>query len=362
MTAEFAELHEEVRTTARRLLSQVTPPQPLDWRVAATSGWLGLEAPPELGGAGATFAEVSLICTEMGRAVTCSPYLGAAVLGMGLLPLVEPSAARDELVEKTAEGEAIPAVALSVARPEISFRVEGDAGGRRLNGAATFVPDAAVASTLLIPAITPEESHVVVQLDPQTAGLSVMDQPVLDLTRRFASVVADTVPVAEAAIWPLSASEGPWTETLWKRGALATACDSLGVAEAMLDATVAHARVRKQFGRAIGSFQAVKHACADMLVEVSVARELVDRAVTMLARDDSETDAAVSMAKSFVCSAAVEVAGKAMQLHGGMGYTWESGVHYFLKRAALNRSIFGSASAHRKRLAGRYAGAANVKA
>jgi alkylation response protein AidB-like acyl-CoA dehydrogenase len=361
MTAEFEELHAEVRTAARQLLRQVAPPQPLDWRVAAASGWLGLEADADQGGAGATFAEVALICTELGRAVTCSPYLGAAVLGMGALALLESSAARNELVRETAEGNAVPAVALSAARPETSFRLEENADGQTLNGAATFVPDAATASTLLIPAVTPEQSYVVVQLDPAATGLSVTDQPVLDLTRRFAEIVAERVSVPEAAIWPLSASGDAWTESLRRRGALATACDSLGIAEAMLDATVDHVRVRKQFGRAIGSFQAVKHACADMMVNVAVARELVDHAVTLLARDESEADPAVSMAKSYACSAAVEVAGKAMQLHGGMGYTWESGVHYYLKRAALNRSIFGSATWHRKRLAGRYGDVAHFE-
>ena len=141
---------------------------------------------------------------------------------------------------------------------------------------------------------------------------------------------------------------------LRRRAASALACDSLGVAEAMIDATVAHARVREQFGRPIGSFQAVKHACADMLVAVSVARELVDGAVHLVTADHPDAPAAVSMAKSYADDAAVSVAGKAMQLHGGMGYTWESGMHFFLKRAALNRSMFGSPAAHRRHLARRY--------
>ncbi len=138
--------------------------------------------------------------------------------------------------------------------------------------------------------------------------------------------------------------------------AVAVACDSLGLSEAMLDATVAYARVREQFGRPIGSFQAVKHACADMLVQVSVARELVTRAVRQLADDPDDPDATVaaSMAKSYASSTAVAVAGQAMQLHGGMGYTWESGIHRYLKRATLNRSLFGSPAAHRRRLAARY--------
>ena len=127
----------------------------------------------------------------------------------------------------------------------------------------------------------------------------------------------------------------------------------------MLDATVGYARTRHQFGRPIGSFQAVKHACADMLVRIRLARELVDDAVQRLSVTGSATgaiDAAVaaSMAKSYACGAAVDIVGKAMQLHGGMGYTWESGIHVYLKRAALNRALFGSPAAHRRRLSARY--------
>jgi alkylation response protein AidB-like acyl-CoA dehydrogenase len=122
----------------------------------------------------------------------------------------------------------------------------------------------------------------------------------------------------------------------------------------MLSATVGYAKVRQQFGRPIGSFQAVKHACADMAVSIAVSRRLVAAAVQAIAEEGADAHVAAAMAKSYVCSAAVEVAGKAMQLHGGIGYTWESGIHVYLKRAALNRSLFGSPADHRKELAKRY--------
>jgi alkylation response protein AidB-like acyl-CoA dehydrogenase len=134
---------------------------------------------------------------------------------------------------------------------------------------------------------------------------------------------------------------------------VAVACDSLGLAQAMLDATVSYVKVRNQFDRPIGSFQAVKHACADIQVALAVSRQLVGAAVDSIARGD-DAGAAAAMAKAYTCSAAVEIAGKAMQLHGGIGYTWESGIHVYLKRAALNRSLFGSPTVHRQRLAQRY--------
>jgi alkylation response protein AidB-like acyl-CoA dehydrogenase len=122
----------------------------------------------------------------------------------------------------------------------------------------------------------------------------------------------------------------------------------------MLSATVGYAKVREQFGRPIGSFQAVKHACADMAVSIAVSRQLVDAAVQAIAEGRADAGVPAAMAKSYVCGAAVDVVGKAMQLHGGIGYTWESGIHVYLKRAALNRSLFGSPAAHRQELAKRY--------
>ena len=201
---------------------------------------------------------------------------------------------------------------------------------------------------------------MIADLDPRAPGLGVTAQPVLDETRRFGLVTADGVAVPAASVRRFAGDPAAAVGRLLDRAAVAVAVDSLGLSEAMLDATVGYARVREQFGRPIGSFQAVKHACADMLVQVSVARELVAAAVHQLAASHPshpshpEATVAASMAKSYTCAAAVAVTGKAMQLHGGMGYTWEGGIHRYLKRATLNRSLFGSPAAHRRRLATRY--------
>jgi alkylation response protein AidB-like acyl-CoA dehydrogenase len=167
-------------------------------------------------------------------------------------------------------------------------------------------------------------------------------------------VRAEAVALDEGSVLRFDGDPVAAVGRLLDRAAVAVACDSLGLSEAMLAATVAHARSREQFGRPIGSFQAVKHACADMLVQVSVSRQLVAQAVRRIAEDHVEAGVAASMAKSYACAAAVDVVGKAMQLHGGLGYTWDSGIHVYLKRAALNRSLFGSPAAHRRRLARRY--------
>lgn len=203
-----------------------------------------------------------------------------------------------------------------------------------------FVPDAEGADRILmIDGDTVVEAH-----------MTVTPQPVLDETRRLAAVTAGGV----AEVHCFAGDPHVQARRVRDRAAVAVACDSLGVAEAMLDATVAYVKVREQFGRPIGSFQAVKHACADMHVAIAVSRQLVSAAVQAIAENRPDAGVPAAMAKSYACSAAVDVVGKAMQLHGGIGYTWESGIHVYLKRAALNRSLFGSPASYRQELSQRY--------
>jgi alkylation response protein AidB-like acyl-CoA dehydrogenase len=275
---------------------------------------------------------------------------------VGALDLLAPSPGRDALLGLVASGDRVVTVALPTGDDDaVGFRLERG----RLHGRAAFVPDAPGADRLLVPAHHPDAGLVVAVVHAggeAPPGLDVVVQPVLDVTRRLGLVTADGIEVPDAAVWRFAGDPAASVRRLLDRGALAVAADSLGLAEAMLDATVAYAGVRHQFGRPIGSFQAVKHACADMLVQVSVGRELLAAAVTAVVDEPASpaTSAAVAMAKSYLGGAAVDVVGKALQLHGGIGYTWESGIHVHLKRAALNRSLFGSPRAHRRRLAQRY--------
>ncbi len=361
MSADLTEFHAELRGVARAVLARRPPgegapgPDGLSWERLAETGWLGLEVPEALGGAGATLAEAAVVLHEMGRAPQSCAYLGGAVLGAGLLALLEPHAGRDELFAGLASGAIRPAVGLATGEGAplgaAPFALERRGGHGVVHGEAGFVPDAVGADRLLLLA-RDGRSTVVVATSPGAAGLQVAPQPVVDETRSLGRITAAGVEVDAADLWPLAADPAGLVD----RGALAVACDSLGLAEAMLEATVAYAGVRHQFDRPIGSFQAVQHACADMLVQVAVGRELVAAAVAGLAAGEPDAARTVSMAKAHVGAAAVDVVGKAMQLHGGIGYTWESGVHVYLKRAILNRSLFGSPGAHRRRVARRYLG------
>jgi alkylation response protein AidB-like acyl-CoA dehydrogenase len=360
----FEELHGALRAVARDLLKAPAP----DWSLLASSGWAGLEVPEEQDGAGATFAETAVILREMGRAATRSPYLGVS-LGVAALLAAAPGTRRNQLLRQVASGREAPVAVLgewmtSAADWTGAEGLAGEIGhgtfgikGRRISGRAEFVPDAADASRLLIFARIPGRCGwpVIAEVAPGSPGLSVERQPVVDETRRLAIVTADDVEVPSESAWRFSGdNQQDAAEGLFDRATVAIACDSLGLMEAMLDATVSYVKVRQQFGKPIGSFQAVQHACADMLVQVTVCRELVGAAVSAVTSNAPDAWVAASMAKSHVTAAAVDVVGKAMQLHGGIGYTWESGIHAYLKRAALNRAIFGSPARHRWRLATRY--------
>ena len=317
MAADFEEFHSELKTVAGDLLAKE---RVIAWQTLVDAGWVGLEVPEEFGGAGATFAEVAVICEEMGRAASANSYLGSAVLAVSALNTLQPSETRDRLLTDVASG----AIRLAVAV-----------------GSQEFVPDAEGADRVL----------VVTGGGVTEVTADVAPRPVLDETRRLATVSED--PDA-GALMRFEGDPAAAVRRLLQRAAVAIACDSLGLSEAMLSATVAYAKVRHQFGRPIGSFQAVKHACADMAVKIAIARQLVGAAVDAVAHDRQDADVSVAMAKSYACGSTVDVAGKAMQLHGGIGYTWESGIHVYLKRAALNRSLFGSPAAHRRSLATRY--------
>lgn len=345
---DLVELHDELRAVARDLLARSSAPR---WHELAATGWLGLDVPEALGGSGATFAEVAVVLDELGRAAAAGAHLGTAVLGVGALLAVESAPERDDLLRRAVSGETRLAVVLAprgdVAWATPAFHVERSGGQPRVAGRAELVVDLPEADHVLLLALDADR-RVVVHVE--VAALDLDERPVLDETRRFGDLTASAVPVHEATIWPLP-DDG---RRVADRAALAVACDSLGLGGAMLDATVEYVSVREQFGRPVGSFQAVKHQCADVLVQLTVARQLVDAAVEALVAGDPDAGLAVSRAKAFATEAGVEATGTAMQLHGGIGYTWESGIHRYLKRAVLNRSLFGSPRDHRRRLAARW--------
>ena len=342
--SDFSELHDELRSVAAEVLGArigTTVPGEL----LAELGWTGMEVEDGLGGAGASFRETAVLCEQLGRAVAGGSFLGSAVLGVGLLNMLRPGELRDGLLTRIAEGTGTVAVTAGTEASDPG-RIAFD--GALLSGRVGLVLDAGAADTLLVPVLGPDDRAAVAVLAGDTAGLTVTARQVLDETRCLADVSVDAVRVADGAL--LSYREGAEAASIGDRALVAVACDSLGVAAAMLDATVDYVSMRQQFGRSIGSFQAVKHACADMAVQIAVSRQLVGAAVAAVADGDPSAHRAAIMAKAYAGEAAVAVAGKAMQLHGGIGYTWEADVHRYLKRATLNRALFGTPAQLRREL------------
>ncbi|MBD0323201.1 MAG: acyl-CoA/acyl-ACP dehydrogenase, partial [Aldersonia sp.] len=317
---EFAEIHDELRTVARDLLERTGAGNAVDWIQLVRAGWLGLAVSGEFDGADATFAEVAVVLEEMGRSAARGPYPSVASSALTALDLAVPNSGRDALLRDTVAGKSVPIVALSAETPNDNvFRLMGPTNALTLHGVAELVPDAPCADRLLVPALGMDGTRVIVDVDARASGVRVVEQPVVDATRCFGRVVAEDVSAAPEAVWQLRVDPERAMQRLFDGAAVAVACDSLGVSAAMLDATVAYTGMREQFGRKIGSFQAVKHACADMLVQLSVARRLVDAAVHAHAAGAADAAVAVSMAKAFTGTAAVQIAGMAMQLHGGIG-------------------------------------------
>ncbi|MFI5916370.1 acyl-CoA dehydrogenase family protein [Dactylosporangium sp. NPDC051541] len=337
----YSSIEEDLRASVRSLLSdrvdlsRLESPDPVDlklWRtLAADLGFAGLPVPEAAGGAGASWRETAVVMEELGRFVAPVPFLGSAVLATAALP------ADDPLLPELAGGTRTATLAVPLSTWE-SPQWTVNAADAHLSGTVTTVADALTADVFLV---------------PTTAGLfaveSVKRTPVvsLDLTRPVADLTFDA---AEARLVAPDAS--PLVSRALLAGAAMLASEQLGIAEWCLTTTVEYAKTRRQFARAIGSYQAVKHRLADLWIAVTEARAVARYAADCLANDDPDLPVAASLAQAFCSPVAVKAAEECVQLHGGIGFTWEHPAHWYLKRARANAVALGSAAQHRAHLAG----------
>ncbi|OBG64150.1 MULTISPECIES: acyl-CoA dehydrogenase family protein [unclassified Mycobacterium] len=350
----YSDTEEALRDSVRHLFADRCPPEavaraydaePPDfsnvWRTLAVElGVAGLLVPESLGGAGAGAREVAVVMEEIGRAVAPVPYLSSAVLATVALL----AAGDTETVSALARGEltAALAVPLSTGPGDPVPSVSGGSDG--LSGSVTSVAGAAGADVLVVPVAGPDglELHTVSRA---AAGVQVSPLLALDMTRPLADVsfsAADSSRVGPA--------DGPIAEAL-RTGAALLASEQLGVAQWCFATTLDYAKQRKQFGRAIGSYQAIKHRLADLWFEVSAATAAARHAADTCARDDDDAPVAAALAQAYCSGVAVHAAEECVQLHGGIGMTWEYPAHLYLKRAKSDQLAFGTAYRHRARLA-----------
>jgi alkylation response protein AidB-like acyl-CoA dehydrogenase len=324
------------------------------WRtLAAEVGVAGLLIPESLGGAGATYREAAVVAEEIGRAIAPVPFLGSAVVATTALLSVGDA----EMLTELASGSVTAALAVPFAAtpgkvPAPTVRIEGThrgdpAGTYRVSGQVLGVADALPAEVLLVPADGVPFGLYAVRITE--AGVGMAPVVSLDQTRQLCDITLDGARARRVASG--SAAERAVAAALLA-GAGVLASEQFGLAERALEVTVAYVQERRQFARPVGGFQAIKHRLADLWVAVTQARAAARFAANGLVNDNgTETELAVALAKAACSDTALKAAQEMIQLHGGIGFTWEHPAHLFLKRAKADSIGFGTADAHRASLA-----------
>jgi alkylation response protein AidB-like acyl-CoA dehydrogenase len=327
MNFDFTDDQQAIKRTAKEMLAARFKPERVRelaeaggydddaWKEMAELGWAGIFIDEDHGGQGLGIVELVILMEELGYALAPVPFLSNAAAGLALQ-----FAGSDEQKERW-----LPGIASGEARGTVGMVRDGE---------ARLVPDADSAEVIVL--ISSDGATSVVE----ASAAEIEPYETMDRTRRFARVRADGgEPLAGDCF------------AAGDRIAAALAGETVGVAQKALEMAVDYARDRKQFGRAIGSYQAVSHRCAQMLLEVEGSRSAAYYAAWCADAEPESLPAASSMAKAYSSDAGWRVCGSSLQVHGGIGFTWEHDLHFFLKRAKTNAMLYGSASEHRERLA-----------
>ena len=352
----YSEIEEELRASVRALLSARSPwlevlrrmesDQPYDpdlWRrLGAELGCAALPIPDEVGGAGASWRETAVVLEELGRAVAPTPFLGSAVLTTAAALACDAGS----LLADLAGGQTTGTVAVALSTPPDAPFPDGVRGdGSTVTGTVTSVADTDLANLFLVPALDADGPALYLV---RPADVMVTPVLALDLTRpladlRFTASAGTRLASGAAAEEALRAA--------LTAGAALLASEQLGLAERCLELTVDYLKTRYQFGRPVGSFQALKHRLADLWATITQSRALARYAAACLAEDHSDTAVAVCLAQAHCSATAVRAAEECVQMHGGIGFTWEHPAHLYLKRAKSSALAFGTPDRHRMALA-----------
>ena len=350
--------------SVRRAMQTESGFDPGVWkRIAGELGWPAILVPEAYGGLGLGWVEVAALLELTGASLLCAPLFSTLCLGIPALLLAGSDEQRAAWLPALAGGRATATLAFQESASEASSaslapsaapgspattaRTAG--GGSVLTGKKRWVLDGASADALVIPARDEPGGAVALFLVPgDTEGLVRRTVPTLDATRRFAEIELHGVRLPANARMPGGAAALAKTLDL---AAIGLAAEQTGGAQRCLDLAVAYAKTRVQFGRPIGSFQAIQHACADLLLLVESSRSASYYAACVAAEDAPDLSAAASLAKAYCSDAYFRCAADCLQIHGGVGFTWEYDVHLHLKRAKAGEHFLGSPSSHRERIA-----------
>jgi alkylation response protein AidB-like acyl-CoA dehydrogenase len=370
MNFAFSEEQDMLRDSVRQFLEDKSPSEkvrelmehdrgydPDLWREIAEQGWQAMHIPEAYGGAGFSYLELVILMEEMGRALFPAPFFSTVVLGANTLLVAGSEEQKADLLPAIAAGEHLAALAQVEESGRwdeegITLPAKADGDDYVLTGTKLYVVDGHVADTLVVAART--DAGVSLFLVPgDAAGVNRRRLETMDMTRKQAEVDLTDVRVPASA---MIGGDGSGWETLSKvldLAAVALAAEQVGGAQKTLEMSVEYAKVRVQFGRPIGSFQAIKHKCADMLVQTESAKSAAYYAGWAASEDNEELPVVAPLAKSFCSEAYFHCAAENIQIHGGIGFTWEHDAHLYFKRAKSSELMLGEPSYHRAILADR---------
>ena len=368
MNFAFTDEQEQLRDFVRSFLEEKSPESAVREQMDTEQGFdpdvwaqmseqMGLPAltiPEEYGGQGFTRIEQVVVLEEMGRSLLCAPYFSSAVMAANTLMLSGDESAKQAHLPGIASGETRGTLAFTEQNgrwdePGITMAATAENGGWRLDGVKMYVLDGHTADLLIVAARTGGGVSLFT-VDPGAAGLTRTALSTMDQTRKQAKLTFEGV---EATLIGTEGQGWPVLEGVLDLAAVALAAEQVGGAQCCLDMSVEYAKVRVQFGRPIGSFQAIKHKCADMLLEVESAKSAAYYAGWCAAEMNDELPQVASLAKSYCSEAYFHAAAENIQIHGGIGFTWEHPAHLYFKRAKSSELLFGDPTYHRELLAQR---------
>ncbi len=347
-------------TFVRRMMADDSAHDPVFWKKLSELGWPGLLIPENYGGQGGTFLDMTVVLEEAGKALLPGPFFTASILGASAMVEGGSEAMKKEFLPKMAAGEFIGTLAVA----EMSGRfdpagVEMKAAKKGsnwiLSGEKMFVPDAHVADGIAVATRTGsgggDRGITIFCVGARDPGVTITPLKTVDMTRRLCHVKFDGVEVPAANILGAENEGGPLLTRLLEIGATALSVEMAGTAQKALDLSVEYAKTRVQFGKPIGAFQAIKHKCVDMMVAVENSRSLAYYAAWTVDQRAPEAASATAMAKAYASDMAKNVTSEAIQVHGGIGFTWEHDMHLYHRRAIADESNFGNAPVHRETVA-----------
>jgi alkylation response protein AidB-like acyl-CoA dehydrogenase len=364
----FSEEQEELRRTVRAFLEQKSPSaevrrlmeteegyDPAVWeQMGSQLGLQGLAIPEEYGGSGYSYVELIVVLEEMGRALLAAPYFSTVALASNAILHSGDDAAKKELLGGIASGETIATLAMTEDNGRwdaegITATATKSGDGYTIDGHKMFVLDGHTANLIIVAAKTGDNVSLFT-VAGDADGLTRTPLATMDQTRKQARLEFSGTPAkllgTEGEGWPV-------LSRVLDLAAVALAAEQVGGAQMCLDMSVDYAKVRVQFGRPIGSFQAIKHKCADMLLEVESAKSAAYYAGWAAAELNDELPTVASLAKAYCSDAYFHAAAENIQIHGGIGFTWEHDAHLYFKRAKSSQLLLGDPTYHRELLAQR---------